>query len=168
MRLWRGADGAGAGTLRGHTAAVTSLAFNADGSRLVSGSADRTAIIWSTAGGTREHTLVGHQFAVTSTSFSPDGRLVLTSSADGDAWIWSVETGLSVHKLKFHVSTVSRAAFSPDGRWVVTAGPTAAAIWLVRTGKLLMYMHGAHGNLTTGSWAPDSLRIVTGDTGGGG
>jgi hypothetical protein len=49
----------------------------------------------------------------------------------------------------------------------VTAGPTAAAIWQVRTGKLLMYMHGAHGNLTTGAWAPDSLRIVTGDTGGG-
>ena len=167
VKLWRGANGAPVGTLKGHTGAITSLAFNNDGSRLVSGSADHTAIIWNTASRTAEHTLVGHQFGITSVTFNPAGTRVLTASADGDAWIWSVKTGQWVHKLKFHVSTVSRAAFSPDGRWVVTAGPTAAAIWQVSTGKRLMAMHGAHGNLTTGAWAPDSLRIVTGDTGGG-
>ena len=62
---------------------------------------------------------------------------------------------------------MSQAAFSPDGRWVVTAGPSTAAIWQIRTGRLLYFVRGARGNLTAAGWAPDSLRIVSGDTGGG-
>ena len=167
VRLWRASDGRPLATLRGHTAEITSLAFSPDGSRLVSGSGDSTAVIWDVRTGRRLQTLAGHKFGVTSVSFSPDGMLVLTSSVDGDAWLWSVKTGQPVRKLKYHVATVSQAAFSPDGRWVVTAGPTATAIWLVRTGKLFLYAKGAHGNLSASGWAPDSLRIVTGDTGGG-
>jgi hypothetical protein len=37
----------------------------------------------------------------------------------------------------------------------------------VRTGRLILYMKGARGVLTSAGWAPDSLRIVTGDAGGG-
>jgi WD40 repeat protein len=91
---------------------------------------------------------------------------VLTAGADGDARIWRASDGRQLFRLKFHVSAVSQASFSPDGRWVVTAGPTTAAIWQVRTGRLLYYLNGAKGNLTAGVWAPGSLRIVTGDTGG--
>jgi WD40 repeat protein len=61
---------------------------------------------------------------------------------------------------------VSQAAFSPDGRWIVSAGPTTAAIWQVRTGRLVQFLNGAKGNLTSAAWAPDSQRIVAGDTGG--
>ena len=133
----------------------------------MSGSADHTARIWDTSTDKPLQTLSGHTLGVTSVSFSPDGRLVLTSSIDGDARIWSVKTGLTVQRLKFHVSTVSQAAFSSDGRWVMTAGPTTAAIWQVRTGRLLYFLNGAHGNLTAAGWSPNSMRIVAGDTGGG-
>jgi WD40 repeat protein len=167
VRLWRGDDGSASRTLGGHTDAVTSLAFDPSGTLLVSGSVDHTARIWDARTGKLVHVLTGHTLGITSVSFSPDGKLVLTSSVDGDARIWSVRTGLTVHPLKFHVSTVSQAAFSADGRWVVTAGPTTAAIWQVRTGRLLYFLNGAHGNLTAAGWAPDSMRIVSGDTGGG-
>ena len=167
VRLWRGSDGSALQTLRGHSDGVTALAFDPSGALLVSGSADHTARIWDTSTGKLAHALIGHTFGITSVSFSPDGKLVLTSSIDGDARIWSVKSGLTVQRLKFHVSTVSQAAFSQDGRWVVTAGPTTAGIWQVRTGRLLYFLNGAHGNLTAAGWAPDSLRIVTGDSGGG-
>jgi hypothetical protein len=36
----------------------------------------------------------------------------------------------------------------------------------VRTGRLILYMHGARGALTAAGWAPDSLRIVTGNAAG--
>jgi hypothetical protein len=49
----------------------------------------------------------------------------------------------------------------------MTAGPTAAALWQARTGRLFIYLQGTHGNLTAGAWARDSERIVTGDSGGG-
>jgi WD40 repeat protein len=167
VRLWHTANGAAAGTLAGHTGAITSLSFNREGSLLISGSSDHTARIWNTHAARLVHALVGHTLGVTSASFSPDGKLALTASADGDARIWSVATGDTVHRLKFHVSTIGQAAFSPDGRWVVTAGPTTAAIWQVRTGKLLMFLNGAKGNLTSAAWAPDSMHIVVGDSGGG-
>jgi WD40 repeat protein len=167
VRLWRGRDGAPVYTLPGHTDAITSLAFNASGTLLISGSVDDTAIIWDVRTGKRVHSLAAHSQAVTSVSFSPNGKLALTSSADGDARLWSVARGTTTHRLSFHVSTVSQAAFSPDGRWVVTAGPSTAAIWQIRTGRLLYFVRGARGNLTAAAWAPDSMRIVSGDTGGG-
>jgi WD40 repeat protein len=167
IRLWRAGDGQSLHTLRGHTGAVTSLAFDPSGRLLVSGSVDHDARIWDVGTGRLLHTLAGHTLGVTSVSFSPNGKLVLTSSVDGDARIWSVASGRTLHLLRFHVSTVSEAAFSGDGRWVVTAGPTAAGIWQVRTGRLIYVLNGAHGNLTAAAWAPDSLRIVTGDSGGG-
>jgi WD40 repeat protein len=168
VRLWRARDGKPLFTpLHGHTGAISSLAFDRTGALLVSGSTDSTARIWNVRTGTLVHALIGHKLAVTSATFSPDGKLVLTSSNDGDARLWSVKSGHSVQHLKFHVAAVSQAAFSHDGRWAVTAGPTAAAIWQVRTGRLMLYMHGARGPLTAADWAPDSLRIVTGDAGGG-
>ncbi len=133
----------------------------------MSGSADHTARIWDVRTGDLLHPLVGHQFGVTSVDFSPDGKLVATASVDGDAWLWNATTGAEKDKLRFHVSTVSQVAFSPDGRWVVTAGPSAAGLWQTRTGDLVVYLHGAKGNLTSAAWAPDSARIVVGDTGGG-
>jgi hypothetical protein len=48
----------------------------------------------------------------------------------------------------------------------VTAGPSTAGLWLTRTGKLLYYLGGAGGQLTSASFAPDSRRIVVGSTGG--
>jgi WD40 repeat protein len=77
-----------------------------------------------------------------------------------------VATGRTVQRLSFYVSTVSQAAFSPDGRWVVTAGPTAAAIWQVRTGLRLYDLHGTTGQLLTAAFAPDSRRIVVGTSTG--
>jgi WD40 repeat protein len=46
IKLWDIASGEETLTLRGHTEAVYSLAFSSDGSRLVSGGADRTVKIW--------------------------------------------------------------------------------------------------------------------------
>jgi WD40 repeat protein len=166
IRLWRDRDGRALGTLHGHTGAVNSLAFDRAGDKLASGGADALAFIWDVARRTALHKLSGHQFGVTSVVFSPDARYVLSAGVDGDARIWSVAKGVTVQPLKFHVSTVSQAAFSPDGKWAATAGPTTAAIWQVSTGRLLYALGGAKGNLTGVAWAPDSRRIVTGDTGG--
>jgi WD40 repeat protein len=166
IRLWRDRDGAALNRLSGQTGAVHSLAFDKAGDKLASGGADALAFIWNVATGKAIHVLAGHQFGVTSVEFSEDGRYVLTAGVDGDARVWSVAKGITVQPLKFHVATVAQAAFSPDGKWAATAGPTTAGIWQVRTGRLLYALAGAKGNLTSVAWAPDSRRIVTGDTGG--
>ena len=77
-----------AGQAAGHTAAVTSVAFSPDGTRVLTGSQDNTAKLWDAATGKEILSLPGHTQEVTSVSFSPDGRNVLTSSRDGTAIIW--------------------------------------------------------------------------------
>ena len=47
VRVWSVADGRILAELVGHDAPVTAVSFTADGSSLVSGSRDATAIIWS-------------------------------------------------------------------------------------------------------------------------
>jgi len=44
--LWNAATGQVAHTLKGHGGPITSLAFSSDGRRLISGSADTTALVW--------------------------------------------------------------------------------------------------------------------------
>jgi RNA polymerase sigma factor (sigma-70 family) len=53
VSLWDTATGEQAGRFHGHRGDVTALAFAADGTRLVSGSADTTALVWEVKGPSR-------------------------------------------------------------------------------------------------------------------
>ena len=121
------------------------LSFSPDGTRLVTASEDGLGRIWdieercgssSSSRGTRDR--------LTSAKFSPDGKLVVTASADHDAMVWNAKTGKLLEEglLRGHGAIVSDAGFSSDGRWIVTAGPGRAALWEVRTGKLLTFLDG--------------------------
>ena len=65
-------------TLKGHTDAVWSASFSPDGSRIVTGSDDKTAKVWDAKSGAEVLTLKGHTGGVNSASFSPDGSRIVT------------------------------------------------------------------------------------------
>ena len=61
-------------TLQGHTSYVTSVAWNHDGSKIVSGSSDKTVKVWDAVSGRGLlQTLKGHTSTVTSVAFNHDG-----------------------------------------------------------------------------------------------
>jgi serine/threonine-protein kinase len=66
--------------LRGHTAAVSSVAFSPDGSLLASASHDCTIQIRDAANGTLLRTICGHDHAVYALAFSPDGCQLASAS----------------------------------------------------------------------------------------
>jgi WD40 repeat protein len=74
--------------LAGHTAAITSVAFSPNGSRVLTGSSDACVKLWDAHTGKEILTLNGHSQEVTSACFSPDGSQVLSASRDGTAIIW--------------------------------------------------------------------------------
>ncbi|KAF8187946.1 hypothetical protein K438DRAFT_1834407 [Mycena galopus ATCC 62051] len=107
IRLWNARNRELEHALAGHTQPVRSIAFSPDGSRLVSGSLDRTIRIWNADSGQTEQRFSANPSMITSVSFSPDGTRVIsaedravriwsgsvnevTTPVGGSAWVWSV------------------------------------------------------------------------------
>jgi WD40 repeat protein len=82
--------------LKGHTALVSSAAFSADGTRIVTAASDRTARIWDAASGEILREIEGHDRNLETAAFSPDGGRVVTASMDGTARIWDVSFGMTL------------------------------------------------------------------------
>ncbi|KAG1843729.1 WD40-repeat-containing domain protein, partial [Suillus tomentosus] len=83
--------------LEGHTDWVRSVSFSPDGTRIVSGSDDKTIQLWDAGTGQPVgEPLKGHTDWVRSVSFSPDGTRIISSSDDGTVRVWYAAIGKSL------------------------------------------------------------------------
>jgi WD40 repeat protein/DNA-binding SARP family transcriptional activator len=117
--------------LRGHTHGILHLAFNADGTRLITASYDGTAKVWDI---TPAHELFArsvHGGMVYDVAYSPDGALLATAGRDGSAILWEAESGDAVQILADHTDVVNGVALrclaSPDGCGISLSAPTGNA-----------------------------------------
>ena len=150
------------GALRGHGSVVGSVAFSPDGTRIVTGSWDKTARIWDAAAGSEVKTLRGHSEAVNWAAYSPDGKRILTASSDGTARLWDAATGAEAGVLRGHEGAVAAAGFSPDGRWIVTASADKTAkVWDAAAGAELSTLRGHGDKIESVAFSADGNRIVT-------
>lgn len=72
----------------GHTGAVTSVAWAATGTMLVSGGVDKSVRQWNVADGAQQRTFSGHAEAVTSVGISHDGVNVFAAGIDKTLRAW--------------------------------------------------------------------------------
>ena len=149
-------------TLQGHTDEVYSVAFDQDGRRLITASADGTARIWDATTGQELQVLRGHTGAIYSAAFSPRGRLAATASADKTVRVWNVDTGQLVRVLDKHSGAINEVNFSPDGQRLVTASvDKTARVWDIDTGNQIYVMtHTAE--VRTAVFSPQGTFIATG------
>lgn len=99
-RVWRAKTGEQIAELKGHTDALTSVAFSPDGRLIATGSIDDTARLWRPETGELVAELTGHELAVSSVAFSPDGKYVVTGSTDRTARVWHAPSGALVGELR--------------------------------------------------------------------
>ena len=95
----------------GHERTITSLAFNAESNRLVTGGADRLVKVWDVSSGKELHSFAGHAGSVAAVLFGPDGKQVYSGSTDGTVKIWDLAAGKEAATLAGHAAAVS--AISP-------------------------------------------------------
>jgi WD40 repeat protein len=146
---------------------VVSVAFNSDGTRIVTASDDRTSNeghtrVWDATTGQLLVRLLKHQGFMSSAVFSPDGKRVVTASGDQTARVWDATTGLPITPPLKHQSSVSSAAFSPDGTRVVTASDDhTAQVWNAATGLPLALPFEHQEGVRSAAFSPDGTRVVT-------
>ena len=150
----------------GHTASVNSVAFSPDGTKIVSGSWDKTIRIWDAETGVQiGNPLTGHTFGVNAVAFSPDGKKIVSGSPDGTIRIWDAETGVQIgDPLTGHTGWVNAVAFSPDGKKIVSGSEDKTIrIWDAETGRQFGDPLTRHTDTVyCVAFSPDGKKIVSG------
>jgi WD40 repeat protein len=70
---------------------VLAVAFDADGSRLATGSQDGAVRLWDASSGEEVTVLRGHDGPVSSVAFSPDGSQLASVGYDGVVRVWALD-----------------------------------------------------------------------------
>lgn len=138
--LWSVQDGALRHQFREQAGGVSCAAFSPDGTRVLTGSRDRTAKLWSVGDGSLLRTFEDSSGAILSVAFSPDGSQLLTASGDKTVNRWSV-------------GDATLLTVSPRGALLVILRPQSAA------------SVGASWQVDGGAWQ-NSTAIVSGLTPG--
>jgi WD40 repeat protein len=149
-------------TLRGHTGAVTSVAFNQDGSRLASASQDGTIKVWDAANGQELLKLKGLTDWIYDVAFSPDGSRLASGSDDQTIMVWNTANGQELLKLEGHTGVVLHVAFSPDGnRLASSSADGTLKIWDTANGQVLHTFKRQPGPVWSVAFSPDGSRLAS-------
>jgi eukaryotic-like serine/threonine-protein kinase len=161
--LWEAKTGRHLSALRGHTDAVTALAFRPDGRHVASASRDGTIKVWDADSGREVRTLRGHRDAVLGVAYSPDGRLVASSAADGIVKTWDAASGEAIRTLEGSRESVWCVAFDPEGRRLAAGGgDKMVRIWdLAKTGDPGLVLRGHAGLVRNVAFSGDGRLLAT-------
>ncbi len=127
-------------TFQAHRRAVSSLAFSADGTRLVTGEGHPDGSfpgqpgevkLWDADSGQLELTLLGHTESVTSVTFSPDDRRVVSGGRDQTVRLWDVASGQLKLTLRATQGPVMAVAMAADNSAIAAASGNVVHVWSV-------------------------------------
>jgi WD40 repeat protein/serine/threonine protein kinase/ABC-type sugar transport system substrate-binding protein len=129
--------------VEGHSDSLTSVALSADGTRALSASRDRTALLWDVATGRIIHRLLGSAAVLYNALLSPDGQYALTAggnlraagaAVDNTLTLYDLATGEPVRRYHGHDLLVRALAFAPDGMRAYSGGDDGRVIaWRIDT-----------------------------------
>lgn len=146
---------------------LLSAQFSPDGKRIVTASADKTAMVWDAITGNLLLILDDHKDIVSYAEYSPDGKRIVTSSYDNLIRMWDAETGEQLYALKGHKDSVFSVHFSPDGRKIVSASADGTAkLWDAVTRRLIADLSGHDAKVNSAEFSPDGKYIVSASVNG--
>lgn len=151
-----------------HSKSITRLAFNPDGTTLVSECEDTTLRLWNIGTGQHKNIHTGDNTAeIYSLAMSPDSTTIASGSNDGIIRLWDTRTGQRKRILTGHASIVSSLAFSPDNTMLASGGwDNTIRLWIPHTGQQHDILRGHRGSIVSLSYSPDGETLASGDSKG--
>jgi WD40 repeat protein len=141
---------------------------------LVSGGADRSAVVWDlNAGWTLARTLGGGDAAsiisdrVNAIKFSPDGKRLATGGGEptrgGEIHVWQVADGKLIQSFtNVHSDAVFGLDFSPDGKYLASsAADKFVKVVDLATGKVVKTFEGHTHHVLGVSWKHDGRTLAS-------
>jgi cytochrome c len=145
---------------RGHGGPVRAVAVSEDGTRVVSGSFDTSAILWSLNRGTAEQVLQFHASAVNAVAILPDGGIA-TGGEDGRIALWQAGASAPHRVLSGHTAPIVALAASADGTRIASASwDRTVRVWPVHGGDPLV-LEGHQQNVNGVAFARDGNTVVS-------
>ncbi len=125
-KLWDVESGKLIRDFEGMTKVATSVAFAANGTRLIVGSTDEKAYVFEVESGKPLGFFGGHSRPVTSIAMSLDGQIAITGSGGrakgkNELKLWRIADGEVLGTAEEHEAKIVALASSPDGKTVATA-----------------------------------------------
>jgi len=147
--------------LTGHTQSVTCVAWSPDGTRLATGSLDKTVMTWD-AKGQQSFTFQGHTSPISGIAWSLDGVRLASASWDSTVSIWDSMSGRRLRVLKGSGVLIC-VAWSLDGATLVSGSRNGSImVWDAATGDHQRDL-AAHTNVVHGlAWSPDGVWLASG------
>jgi WD40 repeat protein len=140
-----------------------SVAFSSDGTRIVSGSFDKSVRVWDASTGAEMTRLNGHTSFVNSVAFSSDGTRIVSGSEDESVRVWDASTGAEMTRLNGHTSGVISVAFSSDGTRIVSGSyDKSVRVWDASTGAEMTRLNGHNSSVRSVAFSTDGTCIVSG------
>lgn len=145
---------------------AASVKFSEDGSLLMMGSNDYTAILFDVKTGKEIRKFKADRSSCTSCNLavdmSPDGKWLASLSEDS-ILIWDVASGKVVRTLEEReFGGYENLSFSQDGKFLIATAYKEAYIWNTLTGKMIRKIEGRSANIADACFSPDNQYILTG------
>ena len=152
--------------LEEHDDCVRSVAMNANGRTIVSGSSGKTVRVWNANRTDVVKALQGHdEHWVSSVAISADGQTVVSGSEDSAVRVWDARSGMAVGRpLSGHQKVVSSVSLSADGRIVVSGSwDKTVRVWNTRSCRAVGNALQGHQDLVTSvAISADGRLVVSG------
>jgi WD40 repeat protein/serine/threonine protein kinase len=139
---------------------VMSLAFSADGQKLMAGFFYGLVKVWDLSGRTAEVTLKGHDYQVRGLALLSDGRTLVSVSRE--VRFWDLNSRQQIASLRPRPTLFHGASLSPDGRRLaVGGGDGLITIWDLASQQEVATLRGHDQSLHSFSFLSDGNTLVS-------